>query len=139
MTTLESHNKLTLKFLPNYFKRVGLVFILLAAAVFVYLIWAQPNATQQAKDLFKSTLESVFLAGILLIALARDRVEDEAKQLLRLKAMAIAFVFGMVYGIIDPFIALLFRTSENHDARELVGTMLVFYLVIFYILKQRRR
>ena len=139
LATLDNNNQLRLKLFPNYFKKVGLILILLVAAVFIYLIWAQPVAIQQTKDLVKSILQSVFLAGILLIAVARDRVEDEQKQLLRLKAMATAFVFGMVYAIIDPFISLFFRTTENHDARELVGTMLIFYLVLFYILKQRRR
>ena len=127
-----------LKLLPNYYKKVGIGLIVLTALIFTFLIIICPTATQNTKELLKILLQSFLLIGLLIIAIARDRVENESIHFLRLTSMSMSFVFGVVYVIVNPLISLLFGYIEVVGAREIIIIMLMFYLVLFYIQKQKR-
>ena len=126
-----------LKLLPNYYKKIGIGLILLTALIFIFLIIIRPTATQNTKELVKILLQSFFLIGLLIIAIARDRVENESIYFLRLKSMSMAFVFGVVYVIVNPLISILFGYIEVMAARELIIDMVLFYLILFYIQKRK--
>lgn len=132
-------NKPALRLLPNYFKRVGLLLVALAALVFIYLVTVRPFFTQNEKELIKVILATIVILALTVIALSRDKVEDELVQSIRLRSTAVAFIFGIVHTIVYPFSSLLIEgTLEKTGSYDVVFNMLVTYLIVFAILKRAR-
>lgn len=132
-------NKPALRLLPHYFKRVGLVLIALTALTFITLVTIRPEATQSIKDTVKLLLVSSLILAMMLIAISRDKMEDELTQLVRLKAMALAFIYSVISTLVYPLITLVFDGSGTKiSSHELVFNMLVIYLLTFSALKYFR-
>jgi hypothetical protein len=121
---------------PNYFKKIGVALIIITALVFLYLIIDRPVASQQTKNLVKLILHCSFSTGVFLISIAKERIENQHIKILRLKIMSISLVFGIIYGIVEPLISRLLGSAERIDALELIDIILIFYMVLFYILKR---
>ena len=95
---------------------------------------------ESQKDLFKSLSYSIFLMGLLLIVLSRDKEEDELTIYIRLTAMLDMFIFAVIYVIIKPFLIVLMFQSAFIDVtgQQLVTLMLVGYLISYYLKKSNR-
>jgi uncharacterized membrane protein YvlD (DUF360 family) len=84
------------------------------------------------------TLDALIL-GLSFIAMSKDKVEDELTMFIRLRAMAAAFITGIVFVIVKPLVDLLFSTpSENITAPGGILTMLLFYIMTYYYQKRLR-
>ena len=128
-----------LRLLPGVFKKIGVFMIFLVAAIFLYVVIIRPAATQQTKEITKAALFSGFTLGLFFIAISRDKIEDELTQVIRLKAMALAFITGIVLGIIYPFVSFLFHEPlEFSKGNELIMNMLLTYFLVFSFLKFMR-
>ena len=88
----------------------------------------------------KEILKIVFMISLLILALSKDKVEDELTLKLRLKAFAASFIFGAVGVIINPLVNLLIEGSYfiHNSAFELLTSMLFFYFLIYYLSKRSR-
>ncbi|MCW3075212.1 MAG: hypothetical protein JWP69_2281 [Flaviaesturariibacter sp.] len=127
----------SVKLLPNYYKKVGWSILLTTIAV-PFLSLILPDLWEQ-KQTIKPFLVSGMLVGLLIIALARDKVEDELIMELRLKALAGAFIIGCAYVIFNPFIDLLFGDAvSNGSIGSIFFTMSLWYHLNFYLLKRSR-
>ena len=109
--------------LPHYFKNICLVIILLCIAVPVIYVLTTGGKLHFLKE-YKPLYISGLLTGSLLIALARDKEEDELVMMLRLKALAFAVVLGMADAIFQPLVDLVFKDPlSNGRAGEVLFYM----------------
>lgn len=80
-----------------------------------------------------------FLLGLFVIALAKDKFEDEMSLLLRLKAMAFIFIVVIVTVILQPVFNLIWKNPiMDITPVHLVLRMLIAYLIFFFFLKKFR-
>ncbi len=126
---------------PNYFKKIGIAMMLLGlipagivSQVDVAFIKAIP------KDVVKLFTIDLFLLGLLFVAWAKDKIEDEMTMLMRLKAIEWTFMYAVIYIIIAPILDRIMNTSSISDinSKGLIVMMLTIYLVQFYIQKRVR-
>jgi hypothetical protein len=96
--------------LPNQYKKIGwyfvlLVFILMIAKKFI----DEPNW-------IKPVLKNAMILGFLIISLSKEKIEDELITKLRAQSYRLAFVFAVVYSLVQPYIEYgvdyLFNTNE---------------------------
>ncbi|MGB0862975.1 MAG: hypothetical protein ACPG19_10830 [Saprospiraceae bacterium] len=92
------------------------------------------------KELLKTIVTTTVLLGLLLFALTKDKIEDELTMIIRLKALAISFIYGVMMVIVEPFSNLLFDHdfSFGMETRELLLSMLLFYFIMKYLMKRGR-
>jgi DMSO/TMAO reductase YedYZ heme-binding membrane subunit len=126
--------------LHNRWKVIG---IWLCLAVFVTLIGLKLIDTDY--KLPKDIMSRLLLVGLLIIILAKEKVEDELLQSLRAKAFTLAFIFGVIYALVQPFIDfvvhnLLYPPSVDNGFSyfQLLSFMLVIQIMFFEILKRNR-
>ena len=127
------------KLLPQYFKIIGLSLIILAFAPEVIIVLSKVSILVPQKELLKLITKTVFILGLLFIALARDKVEDEMTFSIRLNVMAMAFLSAVFIVIIQPFVDILLSGSVDViTGTHIVVVMLIFYLIMYNFLKLRR-
>ncbi len=126
--------------IPNYFKKIGLAVMVLAFLLGVLAKTGTIEMAQHPKDLFKLFTKNSFLLGLLLIALAKDKVEDEMISAIKLRTMAFAFVFGVLIVIIRPIVDLISKDPiTGVTGQEVVLQMLCVYLIVYYLQKRKLR
>jgi hypothetical protein len=122
------------RFLPNYFRIIGIVIIGLAVVVRIFF----PSFHFQ-NDSSRIINTSILILGLLFVAISKDKVEDEMVELLRLKTMAYAFSFGVIYVVISPILYLISGLPvKDFEAQHLIFIVLTNYIIIyFFSLKDR--
>ena len=79
------------------------------------------------------------LFGLLMIALAREKLEDELTSFVRLKAMGFTFILVIGIVIIKPIADWIWKDPlPDPTSVHFVLRMLIAYHVIFFILKKFR-
>src|SRR5688500_8440943 len=110
--------------LPNYYKLIGMVVIMLVLIAAISVKVSNINVAQ-TKGLIKLITADGFILGLLFIACARDKAEDERNNTLRLKSMSFAFILTALFVVVEPVTAVLFKTmSGNSSAQGLIIGML---------------
>ena len=126
--------------LPTYFKRIGLAVMVLAVVPLVLKAIGSIDMARQTRHLVGVLTMNAFILGMLLIALAKDKVEDEMFIAIRIQSMAVAFIFAVFYVIVTPFVALAFNDPvDTMTGQQVVLTMLLIYLFTYYMRKRRVR
>lgn len=121
--------------LPRKFKIVGLVIILLSIAAMVIFKTTMPHLLKDGKVFLLNGL----ILGLIIIALSKDKVEDEMLVAIRLQGMANSFIGGVVLVFISPFIDILFKDPvQTMPAQQVVMFMLFTYLISYSIQKVSR-
>ena len=93
---------------------------------------------QPKPDRFSTIVSIVIITGLLCIAGAREKVEDDLIILMRFKAIRLAFLLAILYVIAVPVISLVADYSMPYlQGTNLVIGMLVIYLLTFYFEKKR--
>jgi uncharacterized membrane protein SirB2 len=129
------------KLFPPVFKLVGGILLILA---FLPLIFINSSDWMNAqKELMLILIFNAIILGLLFLAWSKDKVEDEMTISLRLKAMSLAFIFGILYTVFMPLLEYWFAILYDEplvvfSSQQLILTMLIFYLIIFYLQKLRR-
>jgi hypothetical protein len=120
--------------LPNYFKKVGLLLILITiifAVIYQFILFKKSSVL--SKHIFLDTL----IIGLFLFSFANEKLEDERIMLIRLKAIAQAFVFALTITIISPvFFAVFGNELRDLSSIEVILNMLTMYNISFYIQKR---
>ena len=125
--------------LPLYFKKIGLLVMILAFIPAIIVKSVNVELVQTQKEIFRVLTLNAFILGLLFVAWSRDKVEDEMTVSIRLKAMSWTFTWAVLYVIITPFIALLFKDLIVRLTGQLVVmSMLFVYLTIYYLQKLSR-
>jgi hypothetical protein len=137
MNTKKAKNEIGL--LPNYFKTIGIVIMLLTFVPIVVVIVMKIELAQVQKETLKILAMDFFILGLLFVALAKDKIEDEMTVYVRLKSMAFTFSWAVLYVIIKSVIDLIFKISTGDlSSQQLVITMLFVYLIMYFFKKKSR-
>ena len=118
--------------LPHSFKRIGIAISVLA------LVLVLASSTLFESTFHKEMTKYLLLLGMLIIVLAKEKIEDERIAQLRLQAFRFAFVFGVVMTLLQPFVDLfvdLFLEDGEPVFTEESNFKVLWYLLamqIFY-------
>ncbi len=132
-------NKKEVVLLPKYFKKIGLVVMILAFIPVVAVESMNIEMVQPQKEFFRMFTLNAFILGLLFVGWSKDKVEDEMTVVIRLKAIAWAFSSAVFYVILTPIVDLLFKEPiQNLTGQQVVIIMLFMYLIMYYFQKLRR-
>ncbi|WBL23290.1 hypothetical protein [Zunongwangia sp. HRR-M8] len=124
-----------LKLLPHKFKIVGC--LLLAISIVLFGI-AVTEIVSVEKEITKNIFFDLILIAFLILALSKEKIEDERSMKLRLVAFAATFLYGVLFAVVSPFVSILFHGSFEIDfhASQLLFTMFLWYFGVFYFMKK---
>jgi hypothetical protein len=128
------------RLLPNYFKKIAIGLLLLSIALIVV---SKFQSLGFNIEMVKTIGRSGILISFLIFARTADKIEDELIYKIRINAFASAFIFGVFFVILQPWIDILFKGDLFSKTREigtfqLLGTMFLFYFGTFYSMKKKR-
>jgi len=89
-----------LKLLPHKFKIVG--YVLLAISILFFGI-AVTEIISVEKEITKNIFFDLILIACLILALSKEKIEDERSMKLRLVAFAATFLYGVLFAVVSPF------------------------------------
>jgi hypothetical protein len=132
-----ANNQQDLRLLPAPFKKVA--FGLMTLSILL-IILAASKLLSLDKEIDMTIAKIGLLISLLMLALTKNKVEDELTIKLRLKALASSFIFGTVYVIAIPLVNLLLNETYFTDkgATEVIIAMLLYYFLIFYTMLKKR-
>ena len=120
-----------MRLLPTYFKWIGLC-TLLSAIIISILLWELTRFYQEQPMLIGAT-KTVTILSLLLVILAKEKVEDEFIQSCRIRAAATAFITGVMAYVIASLTTFF---EEQGSTFQILGTEAFIYLIIFHLLKR---
>ncbi|MBD8490519.1 hypothetical protein IFO69_17335 [Echinicola sp. CAU 1574] len=89
-------------------------------------------------EIMREVFRKLILIGLLMISISKDKVEDEMTITLKAQSYKFAFICGVFYAIIQPFInfgvAFLFSHEENNELLQLGDFQLLFFMLIVQIM-----
>ncbi len=91
--------------LPNRFKAIGLGIFIVSLLFTLALPFTLEN--YEHNNLTDKAVKSVLLLGLLVISISKEKVEDELIITLRMKSYSYAFIGGVLYVMIMPYINFL--------------------------------
>ncbi|AHW61509.1 hypothetical protein [Draconibacterium orientale] len=127
-----------LRLLPRRFKK--LAYSLLALSI-LFITFSVTKVIAIDDEIAKTIFRLGVLLSFLLLALTRDKIEDELTLVIRLKALASSFIFGVGYVVVSPFVSWLFDGEfivEDLGIEGLLLTMFLFYFGMFGLMKRNR-
>lgn len=123
--------------LPNYFKKIGIVVMILAFLPAILVKAINVEIFHLQKEGLKLLTMNSFILGLLFFAWARDKMENRKTVALRLKSICFTFIWAVIFVIIKPLTDLLFEGQiADLTPQGLILTMLLVYLILYYL--QRR-
>jgi hypothetical protein len=81
---------------------------------------------------------NIFILGLLLIILTKEKVEDEMLMALRFKAMGFTFMSAVIFVMIEPLFNQIEGSNRVSTSSYLVIAMLIAHIIYFFILKRFR-
>lgn len=124
-----------LKLLPKPFKIVS--YILMGISLSIVII-TKSKSIGIEDGVIKDIAKVGIMISMLILALTKNRVEDELILRIRVKAFAMSYIFGVSMVIVFSIISLLLKgeTLEYKGFIDLIISMLIFYFIIFNSLKR---
>ena len=92
--------KITKFRLPQYYYKVGIAI----GVITILMMFVRAFAMEGDTEWLKLLLQKTFLVGMLLMSIARDKEEDELTVKLRMQSYAWAFIIGVIYALVMPYI-----------------------------------
>ena len=137
--SFNTDKKKKLGLFPQYFKKIGLLIVVSTLATGISIKIFGIQFSPSTKELIKTLASSLMILGLLFIAWAKDKVEDELTILIRLKSLAWSFFTAMLYVIIRPYADLMISGEYKElSAKELVLVMLFGFLFMNFLQKRSR-
>ena len=123
----------------NFYKKVGIGIMILAFIPAIIFKILNIEFVQTHKLIFRMITMHSFILGLFIVALSRDKIEDELTIYIRLKACAFAFYWGVIMVIFKPLMDLAFQDPiEDYSGQYIIGSMLFVYLINYYYTKNKR-
>lgn len=122
----------TTRLLPHVWKTVGFI---VAAAAFAAMIVASKVFHDEITATTVRYFLSLFIVGLYVAAISKDKREDEMLAQMRLIAFGSGFGFGVLLVAITPLTSSIFSFYNGSTAESLVISMLCFYHLSFYMTK----
>jgi len=128
--------------LSSKFMSVGITIGLLSIVMLFFRAFALNDDTEWLQLLLQKTL----LIGMLIMSISKDKEEDEMIITLRAQSYAIAFIIGVVYALVMPYVefgvdsVVASNVSEfkNLGDFQVLLFMLMIQLLFFHNLKRFR-
>lgn len=128
--------------LPHACMTIGVVLVFLSIAMMFVRAFGMEGDTIWLKLL----LQKALLIGMLLISISKDKVEDEMTMSLRAQSYAVAFVIGVLYALVMPYVEYGVDAVVNSNTKELKNLgdfqvllfMLMIQLLFYHNLKRFR-
>ena len=121
-----------------YFKKVGLALVLLTIAIPIVFKLTSIEALLSNKELLKIIVRSLFIIGLTLIGFSKDKIEDEMTMIIRMKAIIMSFIYGLIFAITSPLLAYFTDVFTQDEASVIFIQMLIMYLIWYSVLKYFR-
>lgn len=126
-----------LRLLPYYWKWIA------SALLIVALLLLGLSAMDILSEGFagvKFVAKDIALLALVLLAITRDKDEDEMTIQIRLSAFTASFIYGCGFVILFPLVDLLIggKLYFSMGSYQLLLTMLIFYFIVYYLAKSRR-
>jgi hypothetical protein len=137
MAKLTDYFNKPLNLLPNYFKKIGLGFILATVVFFISVKILGIHFTAEKKEMMKTILSDAFLLGMVIVAFSKDKDEDELTMLIRMKALGSAVVFVVIFKIVNDIFHLTSQ-APNETINGYFFQMMVWYFFVYYSSKRIR-
>lgn len=127
--------------LPYSFKKIGILLFIIAFCLMIVKTWF-PEHTSMLREISKKGI----VIAMLIISLARDKEEDELIVQLRAQSYAIAFIVGVIYALIMPYVdyGVSNIIKPEGEAYKDLGDfqilifMLMIQLIYYHVLKRYR-
>ena len=119
------------KRLPYRFLKIGLFISLVSIVVMFIRAFAMEGETEWLKFL----TQKVLLVGMLIMSVSKDKEEDEMTQQLRAQSYMIAFIVGVIYALVMPYVELGVSNVVN-DSAEMYKDLGDFQVLLFMLLIQ---
>ncbi len=125
--------------LPNRFKRIGLIICILAFLLMLGRKFAEGPLW------IKPLLSNIFIIGLLMVSLAKEKIEDELIVNLRSQSYRLGFTFGVLYAIlviplinyvVDMLVSGAEEATFEANVFEVLITMLAIQLLFFHKFKK---
>jgi hypothetical protein len=117
--------------LSHRFITVGIAIALLSIVMMFVRAFAMEGDTLWLKLVLQKTL----LVGMLIMSLSKDKIEDEMTVSLRAQSYAIAFVIGVIYALVMPYVE--FGVSNAvHSGGEAFKDLGDFQVLLFMLMIQ---
>ena len=117
--------------LPQYFYTVGMGIVGLSIVLMFVRAFAMDGDTEWLKLILQRTL----VVGLLLMSVARDKEEDELVVKLRAQSYTYAFIVGVFYALIMPYVE--FGVSNVvHSGGEAFKDLGDFQVLLFMLMVQ---
>lgn len=129
--------------LPHTYRKIGVILVIISLLMMISSkIITYDFDTTTLKFLSKR----IILIGLLIIAISKEKVEDEMIRTIRGQAFSMAFVAGVVYTLIQPllnYIVALFVEKDKEPFTDVgdfqvLWFLLTMYLLFFYMIKKRQ-
>ena len=124
-------NKLINFRLPYYFYKLGRAII----GVSIVMMFVRAFALDGDQEVLKEVLKKMLLVGMLLMSIAKDKDEDELIVKLRMQSYTYAFVIGVIYALVMPYVDLGV-SNLVHGGGEVYKDLGDFQVLIFMLLVQ---
>ncbi len=128
--------------LPHKFMTIGIAL----AALSIIMMFVRAFAMEGDTEWLKALLQKGLLIGMLLMSISKDKEEDEMTITLRSQSYAIAFVIGVVYALVMPYVEFGVSNAVNSGGEVLKDLgdfqvllfMLMIQLMFYHNLKRYR-
>ncbi|WP_420573424.1 hypothetical protein [Kordia sp.] len=128
--------------LPHSFKKIGIALVVLS----IVFLLARKLFSIEISETIRFISKRVVLIGLLVIAISKEKIEDEMIKTIRGQAFSMAFIAGVVYTLIQPainYIASLIVEDNNDPLTDLgdfqvLWFLLTMYLLFFYMIKRKQ-
>lgn len=113
--------------LPNYCKKIGLVIVLVATGLLINYFINRSISETSDYNVFTRVLMAI---GLLLIAVSKEKIEDERVQILRLQSFFVSLIGCFAYCIVMETYSL-FVVLVHASVTLLIVFQLLIYIVLF--------
>lgn len=123
-----------LRLLPNYFKKIGFI-LFLGSLIFIISTINSLATYPKNIDFIRLISFDITILSMLIMAMSKEKIEDELTQFVRLRSFAAAFIIGVVTFIIKPFTNYIFRDNYDYidmEGGELISFMFIVYFITYY-------
>ncbi|WP_243471496.1 hypothetical protein [Winogradskyella sp. MH6] len=126
--------------LDNHWKIKGILFCIVIFIAMITLKFSDVN-----NEWVKFGLRKGLLVGLLVIALSKEKTEDEMIVSLRAKSFRLAFVLAVLYALIQPIVDVLVfnllgkpTSFGSFSYFQVLSFMLIIQIMFFEVLKRNR-
>ncbi len=126
--------------LSNSWKRVGIVLSLIT-----FLTLMTMKFFEVEPSWINGVLKRVLIVGFLIISISKEKDEDEMIASLRSMSYTLAFIFGVLYALVQPAVDYVihnyvYEASGNNTFSyfQILWFMLLVQIMFFEVLKRNR-